>query len=335
MRSGGKTFIIAGVGLALVAVILAVLALGGGGEKEDGGGDEAKVTVVEAVVDVPANQILTSTDLIEKEVPADEVTTDSVQSIAQVVGMSYRVPLVREQRLVLSQLQPPGLSVNIASGKRAFSLPVTEESSLSGLIADGDYIDVVFKARVNQVRILSGDETAILEDEAFYTFDKIGGADITRPDVDNPMHAAPGGTGSEFLIRDDVGDNQQLEPVAKVMLQDIKILRVVRPGESFSANGQLAESAAANPEDDTQEPTTGYLILEVTNQQAELLTFIQDTRHEYQVMVRAKDDHALVNTTGITFQILYDGTDYALPMPRPVTAGPKPEIPTAITTPDQ
>jgi Flp pilus assembly protein CpaB len=333
MRSGGKTFIIAGVGLALVAVILAVMALGGGGGGDDSGGDEAKVTVVEAVVDIPANQILSATDLIEKEVSADEVTADSVQSIAQVVGMSYRLPLVREQRLVLSQLQPPGLSVNIKAGYRAFSLPVEETSSLSGLIADGDYVDIAFKARVNQVRVLTTTFTEVLEDSPSDNLDHP--LPWTSPDVDNPMHPAPGDTGSEFLIRDDVGENQQLEPVAKVLLQDIKILRVVRPGETFSANGQLVDGGAPNPEDDTAEPTTGYLILEVTAQQAEVLTFIQDTRHEYQVMVRAKDDHTLVNTTGITFQILYDGADYAMPMPRPVTAGAKPEIPSSITTPEE
>ena len=327
MRSGGKTFIIAGVGLALVAVVLAVLALGGGGGDKGSAKNDSKSTVVEARIDIPANQILSATDLVEREVPASEVTPDSVQSIAQVVGMSYRLPLATGQRLALSQTQQPGLSQNIQVGYRAFALPVTEASALAGLIADGDYVDVVFKARVNQVRILSTDKTTVLEDKPFYEFPNLAGVPSwTPPDIENPQHPAVGDTGSEFLIRDDVGDNAQLEPVAKVLLQDIKVLRIVRPGETFSANGQRVEDGIEE-DSSTNTAPLGYLILEVNEQQAEILSFIQDTRHEYQVMVRALDDHELVNTTGITFQILYDGADYAMPMPRPVTAGAKPEIP--------
>jgi Flp pilus assembly protein CpaB len=332
MRSGGKTFIIAGVGLALVAVVLAVLALGGGGGAgSDDGGDDAKTTVVEALVDVPANQILASTDLVEREVPQSEVSPDSVQTVAQVVGMSYRQPLVEGQRLLLSQTQPPGLSQNIKVGYRAFALPVSEASSLAGLIADGDYVDVVFKARVNQIRVLSTEGAESLEDKPYYEFLEMPDAPgWTPPDVDNPQHPAVGDTGSEFLIRDDVGDNQQLEPTAKVVLQDIRVLRVVRPGETFSANGQRVE-AVTDPEVPAPD-VLGFLILEVTDQQAEVLTFIQDTRHTYQVMVRAKDDHEIANTTGITFQILYDGEDYSMPMPRPVTAGVAPEIPSTTAS---
>jgi Flp pilus assembly protein CpaB len=326
MRSGGRTFIIAGAGLALVAVILAVLALGGGGG-EDPADTGSKSTVVEARVDVPANQILTATDLVEREVSQDEITPDSVQSIAQVVGMSYRLPLSTGQRLVLSQTQQPGLSQNIQVGYRAFALPVTEESALAGLIADGDFVDIVFKARVNQVRILSTDKAETLEDKPYYEFPNLVAVPgWTPPDIENPQHPAVGDTGSEFLIRDDISDNSQLEPTAKVLLQDLKVLRVVRPGESFSANGQVVDDGGVDEAAPNEEPL-GYLILEVNEQEAELLTFIQDTRHEYQVMVRALDDHELVNTTGITFQILYDGADYAMPMPRPVTAGAKPEVP--------
>lgn len=325
MRSGGKTFIIAGVGLALVAVVLLVLAVGGGSDgNADETQDEATVTVVEALVDVPANQILTSAELVEKEVPESEVNPDSVQTVAQVVGMSYRVPLVKGQRLVHSQTQQPGLSQNIKVGYRAFSLPVNEASALSGLIADGDYVDVVFKARLNLVRIMNTTMAESPEDAIYEFSDGVG---WTPPDVDQPQYPATGDTGSKFFIRDEA---DQLEPVAKVLLQDLRVLRVVRPGDSFNANGQRIDEALP-AEAAGAEESLGYLILEVTDQQAEVLSFVQDTRHQYQVMVRAKDDHTIVNTTGVTFQVLYDGADYAVPMPRPVTAGVEPEIPTTAT----
>lgn len=322
MRSGGKIFIIAGVGLGLVAVLLAVLAATSGGGSKGKQEDDTTAVIVEASVDIPASQILTADVLEVREVPQDQVNADSVTSIGEAVSLMYRSNLVAGQPLYRSGLQQPGLATNIEPGKRAYSLPVTEANALSGLIADGDYIDVVFKARINEVRLLGTSLWEVPEDGPGYEF-QVQQIPWTSPDVDNPQFPAAGAPGSEFYIRDGVGDEQQLEPVAKVLLQDLKVIRVVRPGEVFSANGQRVDEAAA--EDATSggsaEEPTGYLILEVTDQQAEILAFIQDERHTYQVMVRAKDDHTVVNTTGVTFQMLYEDPEYALPMPAPVTAG--------------
>jgi hypothetical protein len=68
------------------------------------------------------------------------------------------------------------------------------------------------------------------------------------------------------------------------------------------------------------EKALGQLIIEVTPAQAELVTFIQDNHLKYQVVVRAKDDHTKVTTTGITFDILATDADWALPWPQPITA---------------
>jgi hypothetical protein len=58
-------------------------------------------------------------------------------------------------------------------------------------------------------------------------------------------------------------------------------------------------------------------------EQAEVLTFMQDKRHEYQVVVRGKDDHEQVTTKGITFEILYQDGTYDLPLPGSVTVSSK------------
>ncbi|MDQ3514165.1 MAG: hypothetical protein M3462_10985, partial [Chloroflexota bacterium] len=139
------------------------------------------------------------------------------------------------------------------------------------------------------------------------------------PDIDMPQQPAVGDAGSRVFIRD---SGQQLEPVAKVMLQDLRVLRVVRPGQTFSADGQPVEQAvtdggvAANGDE-----LAGALILEVTLEQAEVLTFMQDENHQYQVVVRGREDHDLVSTNGITFQLLSTTADYALPIPGSMTVG--------------
>ncbi len=339
MKGGNKLFMIGGVGLALIAIALGVISYTGGG-KADAQKDAtpAKVTVVQAASDLSAHTVLAATDLVETQVPNTEVPADAVRSSTQVLGLSYRVPLVKGQRLVMSQTEQPGLRNDIKVGLRAISLPVTEVSSLSGLIQDGDYVDVVFHARINLVRLLPTTGAITPEDQPYYIF---SGNKLTflAPDIEQPNHPFTGDPGSNFIIRDDTGEAQQLEPVAKILLQDVRVLRVVAPGQSFGSNGQHKGKVGSNdvpvPADQNK---AGFLVLEVAPSQAELLTFMQDKRHEYQVVVRGKDDHAKVPTNGITFQILATSADYALPWPKSLSA-PKeqtkgqPGKPAAAATP--
>ncbi|MER3486410.1 MAG: hypothetical protein C4345_10975, partial [Chloroflexota bacterium] len=151
--------------------------------------------------------------------------------------------------------------------------------------------------------------------------DQKGGLSWLPEGLDLPNHPFTGDPGSQFIIRDDVGDNQQLEPVAKILIQDVRVLRVVRPGETYTASGTRAEPAAGEigvAPSDNEKP--GYLILEVTPQQAEVLAFIDDPHHQVRVVVRGKDDHDTVSTTGITFQILATDPQWAMPWPQSLTA---------------
>ncbi|MEJ7763703.1 MAG: hypothetical protein WKF80_12995, partial [Thermomicrobiales bacterium] len=108
--------------------------------------------------------------------------------------------------------------------------------------------------------------------------------------------------------------------VAKVMLQDIRVLRVIRPGQTFSEDGQPVEGAVIEGQT-AANGLTGSLVLEVTLEQAEVLTFMQDTHHQYQVVVRGREDHEVVSTDGVSFQLLATTADYALPLPGSLTVG--------------
>jgi len=343
MRGGSKLFIIAGVGLGLVAVLLLVTSMsgGGGGTKADNPSKGGKVTVVQSTRDVPAHNIIQVEDVVEKQVNSDTVPADAVHSISEVVGKSYRVPLASTQTLVSSQVEQPGLRNDIAVGKRAIAIPVDEKNLFAGLIQDSDYVDFIFHARINEVRILPTNLAAAPEDEPYYKFDSGGNSGDNQddqndsggdsgtnetasgpimwvpPGLEVPEHPAVGDAGSKLFVRDDIAEQQQLEPVAKVMVQDVKVLRVVRPGESYGADGQPVEAPALEPGQTAG--STGYIVVEVSEEQAEVLTFMQDKRHEYQVIVRGKDDHDVVSTNGVTFQILATDSDYDLPLPSSVT----------------
>jgi Flp pilus assembly protein CpaB len=360
MKGGSKLFLVAGVGLAVLAIGLLVVSMsGGGGGKADANKQDApaeKVTIVQAVVAIPAHTLLKAEDLIEVKVSATDAPADAVNSTAEVLNQSYRVPLAQGQTLLKTQTETPGIRNDIEPGMRAASIPVDAVSMLSGLVQDGDYVDVVFHARIDLVRLLP---TTLAEtpEDALYKYGSKGsggngsggnggdnGGDNGNGDDSGAVTEAQGGpimwipAGMEYVTHPATGDpgskfyiwdaGQNLEPVAKIIVQDVKVLRVVRPGETFSADGTLAgQSVGSDAPAQSDEKAPGYLILQVTPAQAEAITFMQDkdNQHTYQVVVRGKDDHGKVETTGITFSILASDGEWSMPWPQTVTA-PKTQV---------
>lgn len=351
MKGGSKLFLVAGIGLAVVAVAIFVMGMSGDKKKADANQEENKVeqvTVIQAAVPIPAHTLLKSTDLVAVQMPVTEAPADAAKTAGEVLNMSYRLPLAQGQTLLMAQVEQPGIRNDIEAGKRAISLPVDELSMLSGLVQDGDYVDIVFKTRINLIRILPTNFAESAEDTPLYTYgigeggsgggNGSGGSGDESADslpasasgpilwvaagfeVDTQTHPYAGDPGSKFVIQD---QGEQLEKVAKVLVQDIKVLRVVRPGEAFAADGSLtgqtiAQDASAEPTDVSK----GHLILQVSTAQAEALAFIQDeaNQHTYQIVVRGKDDHEQVETTGITFEILASDEEWSLPWPTSLQA---------------
>ena len=313
-KGGSKLFIFAGVALALVAVVLGIASFSGGGKTGAQNAASTKVTVVEALKDVPAHTVITATDVVEKQVASTDATTGLVSSAGSVIGQSYAVPLVAGQRLQTAMVEVPGLANVIKPGLRAMSLPITSVSALGGLVQDDDYVDIIFHARINLERIVNSTLGNLPEDGDFKA-DKPTALDPSAP----VLYPAAGDAGSVFQVRDGTGDAGQLEPVAKIVLQDLHVLRVLGPGESFNKDGSVS-APIVDATSGSQDAKLGQLIIEVTPQQAELVTFIQDAKQQYQVIVRAKNDHSQVSTTGITYEILVDSATWALPYPKSVTS---------------
>lgn len=316
MKGGSKLFIFAGIGLALVAVVLGITSLsGGGGTEAKKDTNSEKVKVVQAKADIPAFTIITADLLTTVDVPSEQANADSVTSTAEVVGLTYSVPLRAGQPLVRALVETPGLRNDIAVGKRAIAIPVDEISAMSGLVQSNDYIDIIFHARINVIRVLPS-VAEVLEEQIY----EINSPPIYPPDLEVENYPFTGDPGSKFVIRDDVNDLSELEPVAKIMLQDIRVLRVIRPGDEFLGDGSISQdSGDAASSAIQQSAPKGQLILEVTPEQAELVTFMQDQKHKYQVVVRGKDDHTVVNTQGITFEILTSDPNWLLPYPQSVS----------------
>jgi hypothetical protein len=88
----------------------------------------------------------------------------------------------------------------------------------------------------------------------------------------------------------------------------------------YDGHGQQVHGPADAPSTTTGNDSQGQLILEVTPQQAEAISFMQDQNHNIEVVVRGKDDHEIAKTSGITFQILMSDGTWSMPWPKPINA---------------
>lgn len=319
MRRGGRLFIILGVTLALVAVLLAVLSLNRGGAGGDTAVDEVpKVTVIQAARDIPANTVVREEDVRLVEVEANVASPGAATSPSQVVGLSTNGDVVRGQQVLMANLVTPGLSHMVTSGKRAMAIPVDRVNAVGGLIRPDDHIDLVYSTRVRLTRVVPSEPAEVtVPSEGAFNEELVVPRYGQTPEATYPY---PGEPGSRFLVQDTTDG----DPVTKVILQNLRVLRVIAGDLSVEADG--AVRVATDPEGTTADgaaqpaserlPATDLLIVEVDAQQAEVIKFLTDNSGLVQVVLRGRDDHESIATTGITYEQLV--TQYGLPVPKTV-----------------
>lgn len=307
MRRSGRLFIVLGIALALVAGLLAFVALSGGDPDDTTSAaadqiEPREITVITAARDVVAHERLGEDDLQEEVVDASTVSSDVVTSRLEAIGLAYSNDLVPGQALIKAQLESPGLANRIEPGRRAFALPVDAASLVGGLVRDEDHLDIVFNARISLLRI---NPSYPLEAP-----DNIELGEVTDPETDEdglilppyggepvgPSYPYPGEDGSRFWV----SDMTEGDPSTKVMLQNVRVLRVVVPGESETGGAETEGS---------------FLVLDVSPQEAETLRFMVENG-TYQVVLRGLEDAEIVTTDGETYNQMVD--DLGLPVPKTV-----------------
>lgn len=303
MRKNGRLFIILGVGLACLAVALAFLMFQNAGQSQAVEKAPVTVKVVTVIKDVAAHQQLRETDLGEETVDKDLLTGGEILVRSEALGLAPKVGLVKGQRVKKGELEVPGLTNDIAVGKRAVTVPVDKLNLAGGLLRDSDHIDLIFSTKVNLSYILP---TRPIEIDTATAADAEVKAVLPASQPGEPAaYVYPGEPGSRFKIK---GQDGKGDPVSKVLLQDIKVLRVVAaPTQQQGQQQQQQQQADAQSD---------MLVLELTNEQAEVVKFILDNGASYTFAVRGQDDHEPVQSNGITFDVLV--TNYQLPTPKSV-----------------
>ena len=165
MKGGSKLFIFTGVALALVTVLLAITMTSSPQQGKTQDDDKpGKVKVVKAAADFEPHKVITMSDIVIEEMSTDQVPPDAATDTASVLGQSYKLGAVKGDILLSSYLQAPGITNSIEPGKRAFALEMDTYELMSGLIMDGDYVDVVFDGRVDLNRVLEVQGVEIHDD---------------------------------------------------------------------------------------------------------------------------------------------------------------------------
>ncbi|HUZ03580.1 MAG TPA: Flp pilus assembly protein CpaB [Thermomicrobiaceae bacterium] len=317
MRKSGRLFIVLGVGLALVAAVLAVVAYSGLGKKP-APLPPAKATVIVAARDVPANTVLTQADVQVAQIEKAQAAPGSAGSLGQVVGYASSGALVRGQQILSGNLVAPGLTFDLGNGMRAVALPVDRINALGGLIQADDHIDLVYSVRLKLTRILPTQPIVVQDSTTGYA--KTDTLVLPPPGSTNTKtYPYPGDPGSQFTVQ----DMQAGDPVAKIVLQNLRVLRVIAgnvtvaaPASATNASARNASATATPSAGSSQLPNSDLLVLEVDPQQAEVIKFVEDNNGNIEVALRAKDDTSTATTKGVTYNQLV--TDYGLPVPRTV-----------------
>ncbi|HUG15731.1 MAG TPA: RcpC/CpaB family pilus assembly protein [Thermomicrobiales bacterium] len=300
MRRNGRLLIVLGVVLLLGAVVLAIFALTGGEDDGTPSADSPRaqdVTVVQARRDVEAHTVLRQDDVEEIIVKDDTLTGDEVRSVGEVIGLAYRTDLVEDQRLLRDGLEVSGIAQELEVGTRAMSIPVDRNNLVAGLVRQDDRIDIIFKVNLTLLRV-TPTRPLELSDNALLTLPavEIEGYD-SEAVPDGPVYPYAGDPGSRFAVLEADSGN----PVVRLVLQNIRILRVVQPSASAQTGG-------------TQ--TGDFLVLEVNAAQAELLHLMQ-TVGTFHIVLRGTEDDVELTTTGLNMELLV--TEYGFPMPGTIT----------------
>lgn len=161
--SQGRTnrrFLLIAVLLGGLAAALVYAKLSTGSDGGGGGGNSATSTQVVVAKTAIKQRTLVTAEMLElKTVPDDLVITGAFTSVTDVVGKVTKYPLDANEQIIttgvvdLSAPQADALAQVVPTGKRGFSISVSEVKSAGGLILPGDYVDIVWVCCKDQVAL--------------------------------------------------------------------------------------------------------------------------------------------------------------------------------------
>ena len=119
--------------------------------------DIQKDSVVVALQDIAADSVITEEMIEVKELPYLSVTPGAVMTAEAIVGRMTLYPIVAGEQILASKIVSVGvegakgrLSYELQSGQYAYTLTCDVQSSTSGFMREGDYVDIYYTGSLDE-----------------------------------------------------------------------------------------------------------------------------------------------------------------------------------------
>lgn len=251
-NSRGKVLLLFGAVLAAMAFVAVYVVMSGKlsttAENNAASVPTAVPMVSVAVVnrDLPAYTMLDSTNVATIDLEESTVPSGTTTSPATIYGKMTLVPLTKGQPVRADQLTETGFSNILAKGERAYSLAVPERSTFGNAVIENDRVDVLWTVAIQYDRPKLGPDGKVTTEPATYSS-------------------------------------------TKTLLQNIHVLRVIQLAQDVPAGAQRSQSTDASAQTAStgpapsassmyaaEAPFRSVLVLGLTDQQAEVLTFARE-----------------------------------------------------------
>jgi pilus assembly protein CpaB len=158
---GGRKILILALILGAIAAGLSVAFLA---SQESTKSPEAALAtsreVVVATREIPVGTKLDDSNVKLKSIPGNAVISDPFTNLNDVYGKVTRFPLQANEQLAVGRLvdtaKGTSISFQIPAGLRGFTVKIDDTASPAGLIAPGDFVDVIVADSVKNIVPASG-----------------------------------------------------------------------------------------------------------------------------------------------------------------------------------
>lgn len=109
--------------------------------------------VIIATTDIPANSVISSTQVVTAAYPIDLIPGDAITNIGDVISTTARMNILSRQILQRGQFIAAGggtgASVNIAAGKVLVAFPATDMLNSTGAVQAKDKVDILLSIPIS------------------------------------------------------------------------------------------------------------------------------------------------------------------------------------------
>lgn len=305
MRRGGIVILLIGVIIALAAAGLLFFFLQNSTTVSDETTieptREPDVEVIVANVDIPANTLIADQGLLgTREIPESEFDSRYFTNVNDVLGKLAVSNIRADELITQSDITEPGLSQQIPTAEpdrprpKAYAFSSNSIAGVADQIKPGDFVDIV--ATFSMPRRISYPTGREVDDQGQVTIER----QVTE----------------EFF------------PTTKTIVQQVQVLRIIRPGVPEEGTPGPEGEQAAEPEVDESgrvvEPEAGdgntitpgswLLVLAINDQEAELIEFALNTQSDISLVLRGAGDTDFEPTIGATYDLLV--SEFGVPAPQ-------------------